>query len=153
MKDSRARPAPRMLIVYRAIDLLKLDPNNARRHSKKQIRQLGESIKAFDLNVPILIDRDGNVIAGHARLAAAGELGWTEVPTLCLDHLTPAQARAFMIADNRLAEIAVWDDPLLAQQLTLVRRWQALTGGNARHAVSGRNFDDLVREAEAAGAV
>jgi ParB-like chromosome segregation protein Spo0J len=89
-----------MLIVYRAIDQLKPDPNNARRHSKKQIRQLGESIKAVDFNVPILIDRDGNMIAGHARLAAAGELGWTEVPTLCLDHLTPAQARAFMIADT-----------------------------------------------------
>jgi hypothetical protein len=47
-----------------------------------------------------IIDRDGNMITGHARLAAAGELGWTEVPTLCLDHLTPAQARAFMIADT-----------------------------------------------------
>ena len=48
----------------------------------------------FDFNVPIVIDRDGNVIAGHGRLLAAQELGWTEVPTLCLDHLTPAQVRA-----------------------------------------------------------
>jgi hypothetical protein len=67
--------------------------------------------------VPILIDRDGNVIAGHGRLLAARELGLTEVPTLCLDHLTSAQARVFMIADNRLTEIATWDDRLLAQQL------------------------------------
>ena len=64
-----------------------------------------------------LIDRDGNVIVGHGRLLACRERGVTEVPTLCLDHLTPAQARAFMIADNRLAEIAAWDDQLLAEQL------------------------------------
>ena len=92
-------------------------PGNARTHSKKQIRQIADSIKAFGFNVPILIDRDNNVIAGHGRLAACRELSWTEVPTLCLDHLTPAQARAFMIADNRLTEIAVWDDRLLAEQL------------------------------------
>jgi DNA modification methylase len=67
--------------------------------------------------VPILTDRDGNVIAGHGRLLAGRELGWTEVPTLRLDHLTPEQARVFMIADNRLTEIASWDDRLLAEQL------------------------------------
>ena len=123
MKDLRASRrkaanlAPRMLIVYRAIDQLKPDPHNARRHSKKQIRQIANSIKAFGFNVPILIDRNGNVIAGHGRLLACRELGITKVPTLCLDHLTPAQARVFMIADNRLTEIATWDDRLLAQQL------------------------------------
>ena len=99
MKDLRAPRreapslAPRMLIVYRAIDQLKPDPNNARRHSKKQIRQIVESIKAFGFNVPILIDRDGNVIAGHGRRAACCELGWSEVPTVCLDHLTPPRPR------------------------------------------------------------
>ena len=106
-----------MSIVYRAIDQLKPDPANPRRHSKKQIRQIANSIKAFGFNVPVLVDADLNVIAGHGRLAAGRELGMTEVPTLCLDHLTPAQARAFMIADNRLTEIATWDDRLLAQQL------------------------------------
>src|SRR5205085_926819 len=60
---------------------------------------------------------DGNVVAGHGRLLACRLLGITEVPTLCLDHLTAAQARVFMIADNRLTEIAAWDDQLLAQQL------------------------------------
>ena len=123
MKDLRASRrkaanlAPPMLIVYWAIDQLKPDPHNARRHSKKQIRQIANSIKAFGFNVPILIDRNGNVIAGHGRLLACRELGITKVPTLCLDHLTPAQARVFMIADNRLTEIATWDDRLLAQQL------------------------------------
>jgi DNA modification methylase len=106
-----------MSVAYRRIDELKPDPANPRHHSKNQIRQIAESIKAFGFNVPILIDPDGTVICGHCRLLACRELGMTEVPTLCLDHLTPAQARAFMIADNRLSEIAAWDDRLLAQQL------------------------------------
>jgi DNA modification methylase len=65
----------------------------------------------------VLVDAELNVIAGHGRLLACCELGWSEVPTLCLDHLTPAQARAYRIADNRLTEIATWDDRLLAEQL------------------------------------
>ena len=74
---------------------LKPDPANPHRHSKKQITQIAKSIKTFDFNVPILIDRDGTVIAGHGRLLACRELGMDEVPTLCLEHLTPTQARAF----------------------------------------------------------
>jgi ParB-like chromosome segregation protein Spo0J len=104
-------------IDYRLVEELKPDPANPRVHSKKQIRQIARSIESFDFNVPILIDRDNKVIAGHGRLLACRELGCTEVPTLCLDHLTAAKARAFMIADNRLTEIATWDDRLLAQQL------------------------------------
>src|SRR5215472_15679170 len=106
-----------LTVVYSPIGSLKLDPTNPRRHSKKQIRQIAASIKAFGFNVPILVDADGNVIAGHARVLACLELGITEVPTLCLEHLSPVQIRAFMIADNRLTEIATWDDRLLAQQL------------------------------------
>ena len=104
-------------ILFRPIHEVKPDPKNPRVHSKKQIRQIAASIKAFGFNVPILTDREGNVVCGHGRLSACRELGWSEVPTLCLDHLTPAQARAFMIADNRLTEIATWDDRLLAEQL------------------------------------
>jgi ParB-like chromosome segregation protein Spo0J len=85
-----------MSIVYWAIDQLKPDLANPRRHSSKQIRQIANSIETFGFNVPILIDRDGKVIAGHGRLLACRLLGITEVPTRCLDHLTPAQARAFM---------------------------------------------------------
>jgi len=96
---------------------LKPDPTNARQHSKKQIRQIANSIKAFGFNVPILVDRYDNVIAGHGRLLACRELGMTEVPTLCLEHLTEAQIRAFMIADNRLTEISTWDEQMLAEQL------------------------------------
>jgi DNA modification methylase len=106
----------RMSVAYRRIEELKPDPTNPRRHTKKQIGQIANSIKAFGFNVPVLVDADLKVIAGHGRLLACRELGWTEVPTLRLDHLTAAQARAFMIADNRLSEIAAWDDRLLAQQ-------------------------------------
>lgn len=106
----------RIEIVYRPIDELKPDPKNARRHSPKQIRQIAESIEAFGFNVPILIDAALKVIAGHGRLLASKQLGHREVPTISLEHLSDAQARAFMIADNRLTEIASWDDRLLGEQ-------------------------------------
>jgi DNA modification methylase len=96
---------------------MKPHPANARQHSKKQILKLANSIETFGFNVPVLVDAELNVIAGHGRLAACRALGLAEVPTLCLDHLSPAQLRAFMIADNRLTELAQWDDRLLAQQL------------------------------------
>src|SRR5215471_9853794 len=104
-------------IVYRRLDELKPDPANPRCHTQKQIRKIAGSIGTFGFNVPILIDHDDKVICGHGRLAAGRELGCSEVPTVRLDHLSPAQTRAFMIADNRLTEIASWDDRLLAQQL------------------------------------
>ncbi|MGB9647109.1 MAG: DNA methyltransferase [Stellaceae bacterium] len=103
--------------MYRRIDTLKPDPANPRLHTKKQIRQIADSINAFDFNVPMLIDGADNIVAGHGRYFACRLLGRTEVPTLCLDHLTPEQTRAFRIADNRLTEISTWDDRLLAEQL------------------------------------
>jgi ParB-like chromosome segregation protein Spo0J len=104
-------------IIFRRLAELKPDPANPRQHSKKQIGQIAKSISNFGFNVPILIDRHGNVIGGHGRVLACDELGIDEVPTVCLDHLTPAQARAFRIADNKLTENATWDDRLLAEQL------------------------------------
>src|SRR5207237_3782671 len=101
-----------LAITYVPTGQLKPDPRNARVHSKKQIRQIARSIESFGFNVPILIDNNFEVIAGHGRVLAAKHLGLTEVPTIRLDHLTEAQRRAFMIADNRLTEIAVWDDRL-----------------------------------------
>src|SRR4051794_30338025 len=107
----------RVEIVYRPIDQLRPDPKNPRRHEKKQIRKIADSIAAFGFNVPILIDAELKVIAGHGRLLACKLLGRSEVPTISLEHLSPAQARGFMIADNRLTEIAGWDDRLLGEQL------------------------------------
>jgi DNA modification methylase len=108
---------PRIEIVYRPIDQLQPDPRNARRHSRKQVQQIANSIEAFGFNVPILIDAELKVIAGHGRLLACRYLGRTEVPTISLEHLSEAEAKAFMIADNRLTEIASWDDRLLGEQL------------------------------------
>ena len=116
-RENSSSPNFNLTVVYHRIETLKLDPANPRVHSKKQIRQIANSIREFGFVAPVLIDRDGKVLAGHGRLLACRELGITEVPTLCLDHLTPAQARAFMIADNRLTEIATWDEQLLAEQL------------------------------------
>ncbi len=111
-------PALRQLqVTRRSIAQLKLDPKNPRSHSRKQILQIARSIEAFGFNVPVLLNADLKVIAGHGRVMACRELGWTEVPTIGLDHLSKAQAKAFMIADNRLTENSVWDDRLLAEQL------------------------------------
>jgi DNA modification methylase len=90
---------------------------NARRHSKKQIRQIADSIRAFGFNNPILITDDGEVIAGHGRLEAAKLLGLTEVPTIRLSHLNEAERRAYVLADNKLALNAGWDQELLAIEL------------------------------------
>jgi ParB-like chromosome segregation protein Spo0J len=106
-----------MSIVYRRVADLKPDPRNPRLHSKKQIRQIANSIKTFGFLGPVLVDADLNLITGHGRLLAARELGWTKVPTVCVDHLTPEQVCAFRIADNRVTENASWDDRLLAEQL------------------------------------
>jgi DNA modification methylase len=99
------------------INRLKLDPRNPRLHSPRQIAQIAGSIRAFGFNVPILIDRDENVLAGHGRVAAALKRGLRELPVIRLEHLTAAQARAFAIADNRLSEISTWDDRLLGEIL------------------------------------
>jgi DNA modification methylase len=99
------------------ISELKLNPQNPRIHSPRQIRQIARSIEAFGFNVPVLVDSELNVIAGHGRIFACQQLGWSEVPIIRLEHLTEAQARAFTIADNRLTENSIWDDRFLAEQL------------------------------------
>src|SRR4051794_9487094 len=90
---------------------------NARTHSAAQVAQLAASIREFGFTNPILVDGERGVIAGHGRLLAARKLGLTEVPTIELSHLTPAQKRAYILADNRLALSAGWDDDLLRIEL------------------------------------
>lgn len=113
----RVPHASHLSITYRSIEHLRLDPKNPRVHSEKQVRQIARSIEAFGFNVPVLINAQSQVVAGHGRLQACQLLGFTEVATISLEHLTDSQARAFMIADNRLTENAEWDDQLLAEQL------------------------------------
>jgi DNA modification methylase len=90
---------------------------NARVHSKKQIRQIADSIQRFGFTNPVLISDDGEIIAGHGRVEAARLLGMKSVPTLRLSHLDAAQRRAYVIADNKLALNAGWDRELLAIEL------------------------------------
>jgi hypothetical protein len=111
------QPAPHVAVVYKPLDELKVDPRNPRAHSVHQVRQIARSIQTFGFNVPVLIDSDQNVIAGHGRIQACRQLGHAEVPTIRLDHLTRVQARAFMLADNKLTDNSVWDDRLLAEHL------------------------------------
>ncbi len=114
---SNGCPVRPMVVVVRSIGSLKFNPKNPRQHSPRQIRQTARSIQAFGFNVPILINSDLTIIAGHGRVLAAQHLGLSDVPTICLDHLSEAQTRAFLIADNRLTENSTWDDKLLAEQL------------------------------------
>jgi DNA modification methylase len=90
---------------------------NARTHSKRQIEQIAASIRKFGFNSPVLINDDGQIVAGHGRVEAAKLLGLAAVPTLRLSHLSPAEQRAYVLADNKLAENAGWDRELLAIEL------------------------------------
>jgi len=94
---------------------------NARTHSDEQVAQIAGSIAEFGFNAPCLVDERGVLIAGHGRLLAARRLGLAEVPVIRLGHLTDAQARAYRIADNRIALNAGWDEALLAAELARLR--------------------------------
>src|SRR6202051_3549107 len=104
-------------IDFRSPASLTPNPHNPRTHSRRQIRQIAESIKAFGHLVPILIDEKGVILAGHGRLAATHLLGLRTVPTVTASGLSEVQKRAFLIADNRLAEKAGWDKEILEIEL------------------------------------
>jgi DNA modification methylase len=110
----------RLKIIYIQTSSLKPDPRNPRVHSDKQVRQIVRSIESFGFNVPLLIDDEQKVIAGHGRLLAARRLGWDTVPAIRLSHLTEAQRMAFLIADNRLTENSAWDERMLGEQLKIL---------------------------------
>ena len=90
---------------------------NARTHSTEQVAQIAASIREFGFTNPVLIDAEGGIIAGHGRVMAANRLGLAEVPCIRLAHLTDAQRRAYVIADNQLALNAGWDEALLAVEI------------------------------------
>lgn len=108
--------------MARAIEMWSVDrlvpyERNPRTHSPDQVRRIADSIEQFGFTSPLLVDSKDGIIAGHGRLLAARLLGLPEVPVIVLDYLTDAQRRAYVIADNKLAELAGWDDELLAQEL------------------------------------
>ena len=100
------------------IDKLIPYARNSRTHSDAQVAQIAASIKEFGFTNPVLIDETGSIIAGHGRVMAARKLAITDVPSIRLTHLTDAQKKAYIIADNKLALNAGWDDEMLAVELT-----------------------------------
>jgi len=98
-------------VVYRHLSELTPDPQNPRTHKDRQISALARSIKVLGFNIPVAVDASGKILCGHARYLAAQQLGMSEVPVIRLDHLSESQARAFMLADNKLSEMSDWIDP------------------------------------------
>jgi DNA modification methylase len=111
---------------------------NARTHSEEQIAQIAASIAEFGFTAPILAGSDGVIVAGHGRLAAARKLALATVPVVVLEHLTPTQRRALVIADNKIAENAGWDDELLRLELA------DLQEANFDLALTGFDADELL---------
>ena len=111
-----------------ALDHIKPHPHNTRTHSKKQIRQIADSIQAVGFASPVLIDEHGVLLAGHGRLEAAKLLRLKTIPAIVIDGLSEARKRALLLADNRIAQSAGWDRERLASELiepagAAHRRW------------------------------
>jgi len=114
---NRADPAGSPRIEWLPIGVLRPNPRNARTHSRKQIGQIAASIRRFGFLNPVLVDDANMLLAGHGRLAAARLEGLDQVPVVRFGHLTEAQKRAYLIADNKIAEQAGWDREMLAIEL------------------------------------
>ena len=112
-----ALPGYASKIVSLPVNQLKPYAKNGRTHSKRQVKQIANSIERFGFTNPVLIDENRQIIAGHGRAKAAELLGLRKVPTIALEHLSEAEKRAYIIADNRLAEQAGWDWEILAIEL------------------------------------
>jgi len=148
-------------VVYRNIPELKPYKNNARTHSKKQVKQIAASIAQFGFVNPVLLDEEDYIIAGHGRVEAARLLDMPQVPAIKIAHLTPGQIKAYRLADNKLAELAGWDDDILkiefqhlqefADVLDLtvtgfeVAEIDILLGNDDKAAEADAPFDDLVK--------
>ena len=107
----------RLEIIYKKIDDLIPYVNNTRTHTEEQINQVASSIKEFGFTHPVLIDPEGGIIAGHCRTLAAKKLKFKEVPCIELSNLTEAQKKAYIIADNKLALNAGWNEELLKLEI------------------------------------
>lgn len=147
--------AQQLEILHKQIVSIRPNPHNTRTHSKRQIRALKRSIENFGFVRPILVDVSGKIVAGHGCWEAAKQLGLTHVPTIALSNLTPAQVRAYLVADNKLAEMSGWDREKLAielQDLSELKIDLSLTGFEAAElevlmsdfAPPGMSPDDVV---------
>ena len=137
-----------LTVTYEEIKNLVPYARNARTHSQRQIRQIADSIRTFGFTNPVLVNRSRMIVAGHGRVQAAKLLGTDKVPTICLDNLTDHQIRAYILADNKLAEKAGWDHSILAIEL------QHLTSVDLDFDVSVTGFEvgeiDLILQEAAA---
>lgn len=104
-------------VTYRPPSELIAYKRNARKHPERQLVALEASIREFGFNVPVLVATNNEIIAGHARVQAAQRAGLVEIPTISAEHLSPAQVKAYRLADNRLPELATWDMEALAVEL------------------------------------
>lgn len=142
-------------IEHWPIDRLQPYARNPRTHSETQVAAIAASIARFGFTNPILVDEQQGVIAGHGRLLAARQLGLTKVPVVVLDHLTEVERRAYVIADNRLGELADWDQDLLAEELCILEGEGfpvELTGFDEREVdrlIGEKIEDEEVRQASA----
>ena len=102
------------------VDINELIPyaNNARTHSEEQIQLIRSSLREFGFINPVIIDNENGIIAGHGRVIAARREGITKIPCVKVDHLTEAQKKAYILADNRLAELSEWDE-----EMRQIRKW------------------------------
>ncbi len=129
----------KMTTEMQLVSVDKLIPyiNNARTHNKEQITKLRSSLREFGFINPVIIDQKYNVIAGHGRIMAAKEEGIKEVPCVFVDYLTEAQKKAYILADNRLAEDAGWDENLLRIEL------ESLQSEDFDLELTGFDLDDI----------
>ncbi len=117
----------KLKIIYKNVDELTPYVNNPR-NNEMAVEPVAKSIKEFGFKVPIIIDKDGEIVAGHTRLKAAKELELEEVPCIIADDLTPEQIKAFRLADNKVSEFADWDFELLESELEELKETDLFNG-------------------------
>lgn len=157
--DIENQTPARLKVEYRKVADLIPYARNARTHSDEQVSRIAGSIQEFGWTNPILVDGTNGILAGHGRLAAARKLGMSEVPVIELAGLSKTQKRAYILADNKLALDAGWDDELLKVELeelklegveldpvyvdVIIKRWQEMTGLEAVRD-DGKTYNSLI---------
>lgn len=147
MSEKQKKTTSEMTLV----DIERLVPyaNNARTHSKEQINKLRSSLREFGFINPVIIDRDYGVIAGHGRIMAAKEEGIAQIPCVFVDHLTEAQKKAYILADNRMAMDAGWDEEMLKVELEALQGYDfdmSLTGFDEKELAQYMGLEDEAEE-------